>query len=141
MKNLIYCISMLACVFAVNGKNNVIYVSWGTMQVIHEDGSVHNYKDCKVFPSGSKPWDWRQTGTKHVPGIQVSDIEELIDQADIIILSRGVQGVLQTKPDTIAYLKNKGKEYYIELTEEAVNLYNNLTKSGKRVAALFHSTC
>jgi hypothetical protein len=28
------------------------------------------FKDAKLFPGGARAWDWRETGTGHVPGIQ-----------------------------------------------------------------------
>ncbi|XP_039704070.1 mth938 domain-containing protein isoform X2 [Pteropus medius] len=36
-------------------------LSWGQMKV---QGSTKTYKDCKVWPGGSRAWDWRETGTE-----------------------------------------------------------------------------
>ena len=63
------------------------HVSWGRLEV--EDKS-EPYKDAKLFPGGSREWNWRETGTNHVPGIQPSDVEELIDHgATVVVLSKG----------------------------------------------------
>ncbi|XP_010157295.1 PREDICTED: mth938 domain-containing protein-like [Eurypyga helias] len=35
-------------------------LSWGQMKV---KGCSTTYKDCKVWPGGSRTWDWRETGT------------------------------------------------------------------------------
>lgn len=35
-------------------------LSWGHMKV---KGCSTSYKDCKVWPGGSRAWDWRETGT------------------------------------------------------------------------------
>ncbi len=35
-------------------------LSWGHMKV---KGCSSSYKDCKVWPGGSRVWDWRETGT------------------------------------------------------------------------------
>lgn len=35
-------------------------LSWGHMKV---KGCSSGYKDCKVWPGGSRAWDWRETGT------------------------------------------------------------------------------
>ena len=99
------------------------------------------YKDCKLSPSGSTNWDWNETGTRHVPGIQVADLEEFIDDVDIVILSMGMHGVLQVMHETEVYLKQKRKTYYIFLSDKAVELYNELVTQGKRVGALIYSTC
>uniref|UniRef100_A0A673C4Z1 Adipogenesis associated, Mth938 domain containing n=1 Tax=Sphaeramia orbicularis TaxID=375764 RepID=A0A673C4Z1_9TELE len=36
-------------------------LSWGQMTV---RGCSSTYKDCKVWPGGSRAWDWTETGTK-----------------------------------------------------------------------------
>ncbi|KAG9473210.1 hypothetical protein GDO78_022388 [Eleutherodactylus coqui] len=33
-------------------------IAWGSMKVAGQA-----YKDCKVWPGGSRTWDWRETGT------------------------------------------------------------------------------
>lgn len=42
--------------------------------------------------------------------------------------------------ETILFIKSKGVELLVERTEKAVELYHNLSKTGKVVAA-FHLTC
>lgn len=118
----------------------VTHFKWGEIEVTEVDGTVKKYKDAKLSPAGSKNWDWKATGTQHVPGIQIADLNDIID-ADIFILSRGVDLILQTMPETENYLKNLGKQYYILQSEEAVKKYNELVDAGKKVAALIHSTC
>src|ERR1700675_3477377 len=77
------------------------HIAWGVMQV-HGLGTG---KDVKLWPGGGRPWDWRETDTRHVPGIQVADIAELIDHgADVIVLSRGMELVLQTCPESVKWL-------------------------------------
>ncbi|KTF82463.1 hypothetical protein cypCar_00024933 [Cyprinus carpio] len=39
-------------------------LSWGHMKV---KGCSASYKDCKVWPGGSRAWDWRETGTDVPP--------------------------------------------------------------------------
>jgi hypothetical protein len=76
-------------------------IEWGRIQV----QGIGTVKDVKLWPGGGRPWDWRETGTQHVPGIQISDVAELVDQgADVVVLSRGMQLVLQTCPETRAFL-------------------------------------
>ena len=36
-------------------------------------------KDAKLYPGGARAWDWRETGTRHDPGIQPADVAELVD--------------------------------------------------------------
>lgn len=111
-------------------------VSWGRLEV--ED---HSFKDAKLFPGGSREWDWNETGTRHVPGIQPSDVEELLEHgATVVVLSRGFDERLWVRPETLRMLEDEGVLVHVEQTEEAVRLYNELRESEK-VGALIHSTC
>ena len=111
-------------------------LKWGTVKT-----PDHTYKDAKLFPGGSRAWDWNKTGTQHVPGIQPADVEELVaKRADIIILSKGINERLQTKDETKSFLEDSDCEYYIMQTEKAVKKYNQLCEN-KSVGALIHSTC
>jgi len=69
------------------------HISWGRLEV---EGRADPYKDAKLFPGGSREWNWRETGTDHVPGIQKVDVQELIDHgAKIVVLSRGMKECLE----------------------------------------------
>jgi hypothetical protein len=48
----------------------ISHLSWGYVEV---EGHPP-FKDTKVFPGGAREWDWRETGTHHVPGIQPADV-------------------------------------------------------------------
>jgi hypothetical protein len=98
-------------------------------------------RDFKLYPGGGREWDWGETGTHHVPGIQPSDVQELLDHGSrIIVLSRGMELVLQTSPETLKMLRDRGVACYVEETKAAVDLYNRLAAS-EPVGGLFHSTC
>jgi hypothetical protein len=114
------------------------HLSWGLMEV----NGLGTGKDVKLWPGGGRPWDWRETNTNHVPGIQVADIAELIDhRAEVIVLSRGMELVLQTAAETIAWLNQHAVKHHILETREAAKLYNELAGQGVAVGGLFHSTC
>lgn len=115
----------------------IVDLSWGHLQV--DDG--RSFKDAKLFPGGAREWNWSETGTRHVPGIQPADIEELLQNgATIVVLSKGVQERLQTCPETLDLLRARGVPFHVLQTEQAATLYNELRRS-ERVAGLFHSTC
>jgi hypothetical protein len=101
--------------------------------------------DLIVYPTGSKVWDWaaHTPNTHHRPGILPADVKELVEEhnVDIVILSKGVEEVLQTDPSTIDYLKKHKKQYHILETRQAINKYNELIAQGKKVGGLFHTTC
>ena len=98
-------------------------------------------KDFKLWPGGGRPWDWNETGTRHVPGIQPADVEELLERGvEVVVLTKGVHEVLQCCPETLELLEARGCEVRVLQTERALDVYNELAQS-RRVGALFHSTC
>ena len=115
----------------------ITHLSWGRLEV----EGFSPFKDAKVFPGGSREWDWNETGTRHVPGIQPTDVEELLEHgAAVVILSKGIYERLQVCRETLKMLKERGIPTHILQTEEAVRFYNELSQK-EQVGGLFHSTC
>ncbi len=115
----------------------VTKLSWGRIEI---EGNLV-FKDVKLFPGGCRQWNWRETGTEHYPGIQYSDIKELVENgAKTIILSRGVLGRLKVQRGVVEKLESDGFIVHVLKTKEAVKLYNDLSKSDA-VGALIHTTC
>ena len=114
------------------------HISWGRMEV---DG-VGVGKDFKLWPGGGRAWDWRETDTHHVPGIQPTDIKELLDNgSQTIVLSRGMWKRLRTCQETLMFLDENNIPVHIAETKEAAKIYNDLVLDGEAVGGLFHSTC
>ncbi|MFQ6606490.1 MAG: Mth938-like domain-containing protein [Fidelibacterota bacterium] len=112
-------------------------LSWGRVEV--DNTSV--YKDVKLFPGGSRAWDWRETGTQHHPGIQIADVEELLEHSvETIVFGCGVYGRLKVKQETLDFLKAKGIHVKIMKTKPAVEYYNQQRLKAV-VGALIHTTC
>lgn len=115
----------------------ITHLSWGSVEV---EGDRH-FKDVKCFPGGCREWDWKETGTSHLPGIQPEDVEDLIDSgAKVIVLSKGMNNRLHVCPETLELLERRSVGARLLHTEEAVRVYNQLAKT-EQVAGLFHSTC
>jgi hypothetical protein len=51
----------------------IFAISWGHMDVENLGAG----KAFKLYPGGGRPWNWSETGTRHSPGIQPEDVEEL----------------------------------------------------------------
>lgn len=113
-------------------------LAWGRTEV---EGADSSYKDAKLWPGGSRAWDWNETGTEHVPGVQPADVRELVEAgAEVVVLSRGQHERLRVQEETVGYLEERGVEVHVLPTGEAVERYNEL--AGERPAgALIHSTC
>ncbi|XP_069568778.1 mth938 domain-containing protein-like isoform X1 [Brachyistius frenatus] len=134
-------------------------LSWGHMTVL---GCPSSYKDCKVWPGGSRVWDWSETGTRvsgtrpayveqkvplfsppqHHPGVQPADLEEVLEKGvDLLVIGRGMNEALQVPPSTLDFVKQKGVDVRVFQTETAVAEYNKLAGQGAKVGGVFHSTC
>nr|CAH8871962.1 unnamed protein product [Trichobilharzia regenti] len=126
-------------------------MSWGsiTVETVSEDGTINpnklvTYRDAKLWPKGSRAWDWNETGTGHFSGIQNADVDELLHHnPNIIILSRGVLCQLKVPQMLIDYISqtNSNVKVIVESSKKAFKLYNQYAIEGERVAALIHTTC
>ncbi len=115
----------------------ILHLSWGRLEV---EGHPP-FKDAKLYPGGARAWDWRETGTRHTPGIQPADVQELLDHgARVVVLSKGMHERLGVCPQTLRFLESRGVAVHILQTEQAVRLYNRL-REREAVGGLFHSTC
>jgi hypothetical protein len=116
----------------------ILAVEWGKMDI----ATLGTGKDFKLYPGGGRAWDWGETGTKHQPGIQLADVEELVERgAAAIVLSRGMDLKLHVPDATVGFLEAKGLEVHVAETRKAVKIYNSLVASGTAVGGVFHSTC
>ncbi len=116
----------------------ILGIGWGDIEV---DGLGHG-RDMKLWPGGGREWNWRETDTHHIPGIQISDVQELLDHGSkVVVLTQGIQLRLQTRNETLDFLKEREVTWHIAETKEAVRIYNDLSARGERVGGLFHSTC
>lgn len=115
-------------------------ISWG--QIAIDSNSISKAKDCKLYPGGGREWDWRETGTRHQPGVQQGDVEECVKAGAVeIVLSRGMDLKLGVPDDTVRWLENQGIKVHVAETRQAVEIYNRLVGDGVKVGGCFHSTC
>jgi hypothetical protein len=112
-------------------------IAWGSTDV----EGIGRLKDVKLWPGGGREWDWRETGTQHVPGILPADVQELIDRgSEVVVLSRGMELRLHTAPETVDLLERLGVEVHIAESKAAADLYNMLAET-RPTGCLIHSTC
>src|ERR1041385_5402519 len=129
---------MTAPIENTNRSPRIDDLSWGCLKV---EGNAEPYKDAKLFPGGSRPWNWRETNTSHRPGIQIVDVQEVLDHgAKVVVLSRGMAECLHVPRETLDFLNDRQIPVHVLPTQHAVALYNKLAQT-ERVAGLFHTTC
>ena len=115
----------------------ILDVVWGRTEV----EGLGTLKDVKLWPGGGREWDWSETGTRHVPGILPDDVQELLDHgAGIVVLSKGMELMLETASETLELLRRFAVEVHVAETNNAAALYNRLAES-RAAACLIHSTC
>jgi hypothetical protein len=115
----------------------ISHLSWGRIEI----EGYPPFKDVRIFPGGAREWDWRETGTRHVPGIQPADVQELIERgAKAVVLSKGFWERLKVCPETVEALAKNDIQIEILQTEDAVQRFNEL-RENIAVGGLFHSTC
>ena len=116
----------------------ISHLSWGRVEV---EGHPPFKGAGQIFPGGAREWDWRETGTRHAPGIQPADIRELIEHgARAVVLSSGIWQRLQVCRETLKLLAENGIQVEVLQTEAAVERFNML-RENMPVGGLFHSTC
>ena len=114
------------------------HLSWGHIEV---EGHP-TFKDTKVFPGGAREWDWRETGTHHVPGIQPADVQELIEHgAKAVVLSKGMWERLNVCPETLEVLAKSGIEVVGPCRPRLLWSASTSFVESMPVGGLFHSTC
>ena len=116
----------------------ILECRWGLVRI---DGH-RTVKDAKLYPGGARAWDWRETGTRHRPGIQPADVAELVEHgAMTVVLAIGVLRMLGVCSETLQELKGQGVLVEVLPTPAAVAMYNRLADRAAAVGALIHSTC
>jgi hypothetical protein len=100
------------------------------------DGKAYT-SDVIIFPDRVKANWWRKEGH----ALHIEDIESVVNEKpEVLIVGTGKYGVLNVSAQTRAYIESHGIELIAEPTDRACELYNNLSRTKKAVAAL-HLTC
>jgi hypothetical protein len=97
--------------------------------IIGDKIEERDYKKLKeLFDTAHKIGDW--------------EIEALIsNNPEIIIIGTGQNGAMSVDEDSAKKLKAKSSELIIAETPQAIEIYNEQVKLGKKVNALIHTTC
>jgi hypothetical protein len=109
------------------------HYSWGKITV---DGRSFT-SDVIIYPGRVDSSWWRKEG--HL--VQVADLAEVVNALpEVLVIGTGALGVMKVPEETMSHLEAKGIEVHVRKTGKAVELFNELQKRKKAVAAL-HLTC
>lgn len=114
--------------------NTVEAYSFGS---IHINGKKYN-SDIIIFPEKIEQNWWRNSGHNLIP----DDIRKVLDfKPTDIIIGTGAFGVMKVPQSTINEIENLGINLHIEKTGKAVDTFNTLIKTDKKIVACLHLTC
>ena len=68
----------------VDSRDSPLIVAheWGGLDI----EGLGRLRDAKLWPGGGREWDWDETGTRHVPGIQPADVDELLTHEPEVVV-------------------------------------------------------
>ena len=92
--------------------------------------------DVVIFPDKVDGSWWRKEG--HVLG--VDDIRQIVDAKPEVLVGTGYSGLMKVNRKTKEQLSHSGIQLIVAKTEEACEIYNEISKTRRAVAAL-HLTC
>ena len=122
---------------------NIVLVEWSRV-ICEVDSEKLTFKDAKVYPSRVEEWDWGNSGTRHNPGVAITDVLDLMDAGCThIIVTSGMHDKLMSRPLQEAFKNNVcviSQLLYCN-TSKVKDLYDDLVSRGYIVGALIHSTC
>ncbi len=93
--------------------------------------------DLIIFPDRVRD-NWRRR-QGHI--VSLEDIAEaMVESPEVLVVGTGAEGLVRVLPEVETDLETRGIRLITEPTNEACNMYNQLCRSQRVVAAL-HITC
>lgn len=120
------------------------FFTWGKYiirGIEHSDGSsseTGSGKDIRIVGKSVSRWGERKghrLSPSMITGVYGKGVE-------VLIIGIGVDGLLECPEEVRSAIYTNGiPELILERTHEACRLYNDIYRSGKKVALLAHGTC
>ncbi len=93
--------------------------------------------DVIIYPNRIDDKWWRKVGHE----LCIDDIKDVINEKpEVLLIGTGYNGYMKILPETKEFLESNGIKLIIEKTSKACEIYNQLFKSKRLIAAL-HLTC
>ena len=104
---------------------------------IEVDGKIYT-GDIKIVAGSVVANWWRREGH----ALAVSDVEDILsDPPRVLVVGMGLPGLMKVNGELRERLASIGISLIEEPTPGAVAAFNDLTRSGGKVAGAFHLTC
>lgn len=135
---------LTACSCPAAGTNEVIRLDDKTTISAYAQGRITIggrliRTDILVFPDGTVQQDW-STATNHV--LSAADIAGLLEvKSDMLVIGTGHDGLMRPAAGLMKVLKEKGQEFVLLKTDDAIKKLKALRLEGKSVCACLHIGC
>ncbi len=131
----------LECPNWLNSLNGLNYIK--SMRITHYsfgritvDGKTYN-SDVIIYPDHVDASWWRKEG--HL--LQIADLTDVLSAGlPVLIIGTGFYGTMRVPDNILQHLTSKMIEVYVDHTQKAVKLFNDIASKKPAVAAL-HLTC
>jgi hypothetical protein len=104
---------------------------------IEIDGAQYN-SDLIIFPEKVMA-NWRRNSGH---SLTMEDLKEVVKyRPELLVIGQGAFGVMKIQRGLIEKLQELGIKVLAANTREAADIYNEESKSHKRIVGVFHLTC
>ncbi len=87
-------------------------------------------------------WDGRVEEKERSHLLTKKEIEDLMmEEPDVIVVGKGSSGLMRIEEGVEEILKEEGIELVESNTDDAVKLFNDFIRRGKKAIGVFHLTC
>lgn len=101
------------------------------------DGKTYS-SDCLIFQDHVEPGWWRRQGHK----LFADDLEAVLSaEPEILVVGCGAYGLMQVSQEVRTVLQQKNIQMEALKTARAIERYNELLATGRKVVAAMHLTC
>lgn len=95
-----------------------------------------SYEDIKIYKNQVLPWHYVEHHT-----VTLQDINDITADIEILVIGNGQSGLVKVLPEVEEFAEKKKIKLIIAETPKACEIFNDLVRKEKKVAAILHSTC
>jgi len=114
------------------GMVNIDAVKFGELKI---DGKIY-YSDMIVW------WDGKMEFRKKSHVFDMAEFKRVLRRKPkAIVIGTGIAGIVKVPEDVRKTSKRKKIKLFIDISGNAIDIFNGLAKTGKKAVAIIHTTC
>ncbi len=111
---------------------NIDGVKFGELEI---DGKIY-YSDMVVW------WDGKIEFRKKSHIFGMPEFKKVLKRKpNAIVIGTGLAGIVKVSNDVKKIIKSKKIKLFVDVSSNAVDIFNGLVKTGKKAVAIIHTTC